>query len=328
MLSHNTAVLFPVAVNLFTISFILYRKPRSQGGYTKSQLNPPSLKNWLWGQTGVFLLWSPWLAVFIVQATGVYGEFWIPSPTIETVINTLKNFLSWSLPHRNSWSEIIWVFYALVILLGVIYYRGRKAHIVLLLTLFLAPPVGELLVSIQRPIFYDRTLIWTTLPLFLIIASGILQLHFRTYIMIACIFITTVNGLSLQDYYTSFQKEQWNVAAKYVAEKVKNEDLLIFNATWVQIPFDFYFRYYNRGVEERGAPVDLFDRGILEPKMTESDLPRLRSLIRDRERVWLIYSHNWYTDPFNIIPTALGQELKHLETKKFYGLEVRLYGVP
>ena len=76
------------------------------------------------------------------------------------------------------------------------------------------------------------------------------------------------------------------------------------------------------------VPVDLFDRGILEPKMSESDLPRLRSLIRDRERVWLIYSHNWYTDPNNIIPTALRQELKHLETKNFYGLEVHLYGVP
>jgi hypothetical protein len=138
----------------------------------------------------------------------------------------------------------------------------------------------------------------------------------------------TVNGLSLREYFTNFQKEQWNVAARYVAENVKNEDILIFNATWVQIPFDFYFRYYNREVEERGAPVDLFDRGILEPKMTQRDLPRLRSLIRDRERVWLIYSHNWYTDPQNIMPTALQQELKLIETKRFYGLEVHLYGIP
>ena len=171
------------------------------------------------------------------------------------VTNAIKNFLSWSLPHRTSWVEIIWVIYGLVILLSVIYYRSRKAHIVLLLTLFLVPPVGELLVSLRRPIFYDRTLIWTTLPLFLIIASGIIQLRFRTYIIIACMFFVTVNGLSLRDYFTSFQKEQWNVAAKYVAEKVENDDLLIFNATWVQIPFDFYFRYYNRGLEERGVPV-------------------------------------------------------------------------
>jgi hypothetical protein len=103
---------------------------------------------------------------------------------------------------------------------------------------------------------------------------------------------------------------------------------LIFNATWVQIPFDFYFRYFNRDVEERGAPVDLFDRGILEPKMTLQDLPRLKSLIRGRDRVWLIYSHNWYTDPQNLIPTALNQELELVELRRYYGLEVHLYGIP
>jgi hypothetical protein len=109
---------------------------------------------------------------------------------------------------------------------------------------------------------------------------------------------------------------------------VQTEDLILFNATWVQIPFDYYFRTYNRPVDEHGAPVDLFDRGILEPKMAASDLPRLRSLMRGRERIWLVYSHNWYTDPKNLIPPALSEELKLLETRDYYGLQVQLYGVP
>ena len=104
--------------------------------------------------------------------------------------------------------------------------------------------------------------------------------------------------------------------------------MLLFNATWVQIPFDYYFRHQNRPVTKHGAPVDLFDRGILEPKMAESDLPRLRELISDKKRVWLIYSHNWYTDPKNLIPTALSQDLKQLDQRRFNGLEVRLYGIP
>jgi hypothetical protein len=79
-------------------------------------------------------------------------------------------------------------------------------------------------------------------------------------------------------------------------------------------------------VEERGIPVDLFDRGILEPKMAPSDLPRLHELVQGRDRVWLIYSHNWYTDPQSLIPAALGAEMAVLERRPFYGLEVRLYG--
>jgi hypothetical protein len=328
MLTHNTAVLFPISLNLFTVSFLIYQKFWGGQKFTNSRLTPPSPKNWFYAQLGVFLLWSPWLAAFIIQATGVYGEFWIPSPSLDSVKNTIFTFLSWSLPGKISWDEIIWVFYGLIFLLGIIYYLRQKANIILLLTLFLVPPIVELLVSLKRPIFYDRTLIWTTLPLFLIVASGILQLRFKAYILTAGLFIISINGLSLQNYFTNFQKEQWNLAARSVAESVSKDDILIFNATWVQIPFDFYFRYFNRDVEERGAPVDLFDRGILEPKMTLQDLPRLKSLIRGRDRVWLIYSHNWYTDPQNLIPTALNQELELVELRRYYGLEVHLYGIP
>jgi len=95
----------------------------------------------------------------------------------------------------------------------------------------------------------------------------------------------------------------------------------------VQIPFDFYFRFHNRPVAEHGVPVDLFDRGILEPKMAEDDLPRLRALIRGHERVWLVYSHDWYTDPQGLIPPALEEELDMLDRWSFYGLQVQLYGM-
>jgi len=137
--------------------------------------------------------------------------------------------------------------------------------------------------------------------------------------------VLAVNGLSLQEYYDHFEKEQWDDAAAFVAERVEPDDLILFNATWVQIPFDFYFRSPHQ-VAEHGVPVDLFDRGILEPKMAASDLPRLRALIRGRERVWLVYSHDWYTDPEGLIPLALEEELDMLGRWDFYGLQVRLYG--
>jgi hypothetical protein len=139
--------------------------------------------------------------------------------------------------------------------------------------------------------------------------------------------VLTVNSLSLREYYAYFEKEQWDDAAAFVAEQVQPDDMILFNATWVQIPFDFYFRFHNRPVVEHGVPVDLFDRGILEPKMAESDLPRLRALIRGHERIWLVYSHNWYTDPHGLIPPALEEELDISGQWDFYGLQVQLYGV-
>jgi mannosyltransferase len=361
LLSHNTAILFLLATNLFVIGFIVWQRAAGirsqesgvsgQGAVSRKQgsdaaprcierpassfrlpisdLQSPALANWLIAQLGVFLLWSPWLVAFVIQATGVDREFWISKPTLGTVLDTLKAFLSAMLPTGQiGWAAVIWAAYGLLAILGIVRLRKQPALIAFLAVLFITPIVGEWLVSLRRPIFSDRTLIWATLPLYLLLASGIAQLRYRSTILAAVVILVAVNLLSLRQYYTFFDKEEWDKAAAYVGEHVEKDDMLLFNATWVQIPFDYYFRYQNRSVTKHGAPVDLFDRGVLEPKMAEGDLPRLHELIADNERVWLIYSHNWYTDPKNLVPTALSQDLKLLDQHQFNGLEVRLYARP
>jgi hypothetical protein len=71
----------------------------------------------------------------------------------------------------------------------------------------------------------------------------------------------------------------------------------------VEIPFDYYFKPFEEQyliqVEKLGVPEDLFESGILEPKMTDNDIPRLISLLRGHDRVWLVYSHDSYTDQWD-----------------------------
>jgi len=356
VLTQNTAIFFPVAVNLYVLGFIAWRRWRGvkQFSIVNDQLPvfnedppalpsftihnsqftihnpphdfaPPSLSNWLLAQLGAFLIWSPWLIAFVIQSIGVYGEFWIPAPTWQAVVDALLTLTNAFLPQEIPLGAAVWVGYALVLGLGVAHLRRRPAVLVFLVVLFVAPFVGELLVSIIRPIFYDRTLIWTTIPLYLLLACGFAQLRNKPLMAAGLILLAAVNLLSLRNYYDNFEKEQWRAAAAYVAQHAADDDLILFNATWVQIPFDFYFRDYSRPVERRGAPVDLFDRGILEPKMTESDLPRLRSLLRHRERVWLVYSHDWYTDPQGLIPAALDAELELTDLQQFTGVQVQRY---
>ena len=76
---------------------------------------------------------------------------------------------------------------------------------------------------------------------------------------------------------------------------------------------------YSIQVEKHGLPVDLFDSGVVEPKMTTDDMPRLVSLIRGRQRVWLVASHNWYTDPMGLVPQTLASEMELIRTRDFYG---------
>lgn len=321
LLTHNTAIFLPIAANLLVLGLALARRcgcPR---------MSTFSLRAWLTAQLGVFLLWMPWLPAFVFQSIGVYRGFWLPAPTWETVVGTVGMFLCDLLPLPLAGLCAVGALYVGLIALGLIRFRRQPLRMAFLLVIFATPLVGEWLISLRRPIFHDRSLIWASLPLYLLLAAGVRRLRRRTVALVIVLTLLAFNGLSLWELYTHTPQEEWDEAAAFVAQQVEAGDLILFNATWAQIPFDYYFHpLYNGPVTEHGAPADLFEQGVLEPKMTEHDLARLRALTRGRERVWLVYSHNWYTDPLGLIPSTLGERLVLLEQKEFYHVEVRLYG--
>jgi hypothetical protein len=328
LLSHNTAIFFPVAANLFVLGLMLFQRIKKSA--PPPALQPPALRNWVKAQIGVLLLWSPWLYVFIQQASRVDEQFWIPQPTWEIVAQTLRALLSSSAPTQAS-QVMLWVLCA-VLGLGLVYYRKKFSIFLLLATLFTIPPLGELIVSLRRPIFYDRTLIWITIPLFVVLAAGIAQLRQR-FLMIVALGILVTNYLFfIGDYQRFYQKEDWSTPAGYVALFAEEGDLVLFNSNFVVIPFDYYFKpfeeFYSIQVEERGIPQDLFESGVLEPTMTEDDIPALISLLRGHDRVWLVYSHESYTDPEGIIPRTLAAEMQSTRQRDFYGGQVQLYENP
>jgi uncharacterized membrane protein len=330
MLTHNTAVFFPIATNIFVLGLMLYqkiKKPESMPGF-----QAPSIGNWVKAQIGIFLLWSPWLVVFIQQASRVYQEFWIPKPDMEMVVQTIESLFFGTLFGLSNQIQIIWILYAVLLCLGLIHFRKRISQFLFLASLFAIPLIGELVISIRRPIFYDRTLIWITIPLILILAAGVVQLRFRYLIIAVLGTLVTINLFFAGDYYRFMRKEDWNTAAGYVANFAEEDDLVIFNANWVQIPFDYYFvtyeRLYDIEVEKRGMPEDMFASGVLEPKMTENDIPGLIALVDGRERVWLVYSHNDYTDPMGFIPQVLSSKMELSRQRDFFGGQVQLYEIP
>ena len=331
LLTHNTAVLFLLATNIFVLGLMLFQRLNKSGSLPAFQA--PSFGNWVKAQLGIFLLWSPWLFTFINQASRVYQEFWIPQPTWDAVIQVLASFLNPSMSYlQGSQVTVMWVLYALVLCLGLLHYRKKMSQFLFLATLFAVPFLGELIVSIRRPIFYDRTLIWTTIPLFLFLAAGIAQLRYRLLIIVVLGSLGTVNLFTAGDYYRFFQKEDWHTAAGYVALFAEKDDLVLFNSNFVVIPFDYYFKPYEKQysiqIEKCGVPEDLFNSGILEPKMTDSYIPKLISLLRGHNRVWLVYSHDSYTDPRGLVPQTLASQMKCIQERDFYGVQVQLYGIP
>lgn len=356
MLTHNTAtVFFPLALNAAIGGAWLWKQ--GQGGVSSLPvLNAVDFeRRWVRTQLLAVALWLPWSVPFVIQSVMVDREFWIGPPTVGMVYEALHNFnLAFLWP---SWSPpfvAVNIGWWLLAALGVRTLRLTPARAGLLATLFLLPILGELLVSLRRPIFSDRTLIWVTLPYLLLVAAGMVWMVAVVAERVAqwgaarrmnsasdslnllkqvkgwragvsggaLVLLLALHGLALHTYFTYFEKEEWAEAAAYVAEEIEPGEMIFFNATWVQLPFHYYFRHYEQAAPLRGLPVDLFDRGVLEPKMTEADLPYLRNLLADQESVWLVYSHDWYTDPQGIIPRELEQQMRLVEQREFVGLQV------
>jgi 4-amino-4-deoxy-L-arabinose transferase-like glycosyltransferase len=329
MLSHNTAVFFPMATNIFVLGLVLVQRIRKTG--PPPALRAPSVGNWVKAQIGIFLLWSPWAFVFVRQASKVDQQFWIPKPTWDIIAQTLRSLMNASAPGQAS-QVIVLGLLCVVLGLGLVYYRKRLSIFLLLVTLFAVPFLGELLVSVRRPIFYDRTLIWITIPLLLLLAAGIVQLRFRLLVIVVLGILATNYLFSAGDYYRFYRKEDWSTAAGYVANFAEKGDLVLFNSNFVAIPFDYYFEPYEKQyalqVVKQGVPLDLFDDGVLEPTMTDGDVPRLVSLVSGHDRVWLVYSHDSYTDPMGLIPEALAAQKKLIQAREFHGGQVQLYETP
>lgn len=327
LLTHNSAVLFFAAANLFVFSLMLVQKVRRSK--EQSAFWPPSLLNWLIAQAVILALSFQWILSFIKKTGSADLTNSSAQPTWNAVLEVIKSFLnpSSAIPvHIAVW---IWVLYAAVLCLGAVYYRRKFSYFLLLASLIVLPFAIELLVSIWRPVFSGQTLIWTTIPLFVLLASGVAQLRYRLPVIAVVGLFCTLNLFAASDYYKFFQKEDWNSAAREVAGYAEKGDLVLFNSNVGEIPFDYYFEpyesHYSIQVEKQGVPQDLLTTGIMAPEMTSGDIPALNSLLTGHDRVWLVISNDASTDPQGLVPQTLASRLQLLHQNDFSGGQIQFY---
>lgn len=324
-LTHNAAaVFFTLALNLAALG--VWRLQRTEPSWEGLRA-PRFVWRWLGSQVAVVVLWLPWLPSFLVQAARLDGRFWLSPPGPRAVLDLFHTFHFAWLSDWFPFSHAADVIYAVLFVLGVRALWRTPARLWVLLVCCFAPIIGELLVSLRRPIFYDRTLIWASLTYYMVLAVGLEAALVRLSRRAAIALVTLVlflNLLALRNYLVYAKKEEWNQVAALISRELQPGEPVLFNATWAQIPFEYYYRDAPPA-ELRGLPVNLFDRGVLEPEFEARDVPAITAAIAGKPSVWLVYSHDFFTDPQHLIPRELERVYATHETHEFFGVRVIHY---
>jgi uncharacterized membrane protein len=264
----------------------------------------------------VGVVWLPWLPTLLHQSAGVVERFWIGPPTFAQVAGTELDLFDDFIPARAAilgqsvpLTNVLTVLAAIlfVVLIGIGLAAGWRRHALLFLVSFALPVGIDLFLSSWRPIFEERVLVYTSIGALMLVAAGLASPWLGRARLPIVLIVLGLNLISVANYSAAFQKERWHDAATLLAREARPDDLIMFNATWTQLPFDYYYRRAGGPpLAEHGLPVDLFDRGVLEPAMEQSDVPRIGALTSGRDHVWVLLSHDWYNDPQHLIAPATG----------------------
>lgn len=126
---------------------------------------------WWLANVGIIVLWAPWIPSFIGQFTRGQGIGWIQKTTILTLPNNLWQNLTFT--DGGQLPPIIYWMIPLLILIGVTWatlVEQRKHPAVRLIYFYtFVPIIGTILISLLKPVYQDRYLVFAANGLYILI---------------------------------------------------------------------------------------------------------------------------------------------------------------
>ena len=153
LLAHDTAVFLPIGANVLMLGW-WWTHGREPRGF---------LRNWLLAQVAVLCLWASWLPAYLHQVADGGAYSWIPRPTVGSVLSGA--YAVYAGVTRATPYPLEAVVVLALAALGLWSWKQDRRWIAFVLVFGLSALLGELIVSLWRPIFLTQTLIWAAVPL-------------------------------------------------------------------------------------------------------------------------------------------------------------------
>lgn len=281
------------------------------------------LKAWAVPCAAAALLYLPW-AAYAAPAMLTHEKSWIPPAGAGEFLR--RTFITYSLgstatPWAVRW---LWPGFLLILAAGAMALARRQRWAAGLVgSCLLTPPMVVYLLSLRRPMFHERYLIFVLPPYLLFLAAGVTawarRARGRLWAAASMAFLIGASGLSLTNYFhdpTYAKSPPWREMVQFLQAQSQPGDVVIQNYP------DPGLNYY---LADRLPHVPV-PRNVpfAETKVEDT----LLNLTEEYRRLWLIpvRADDW--DATGFVETWLDRHADLLQQRQFGPLRLRLYESP
>jgi mannosyltransferase len=280
----------------------------------------------------IFLLPLLWL---MSQSTHslVNNGFWIPKPTLVTVMRSLGAFSGYGFAAYVLF--IIFGFLAVIVIIGILQpyvatnrifpYLHKKVNLqiisesnesVIILLIWMIVPflIAFLESQVMTPIYATRYLIGTSPALYILAAKGLDKFNNKRLFIALIALIVIFSSLGLRSYYVNDQKEQWRQAAEYIESNAQKDDVILIYQGYSLTPFNYY--YHGNLQEVKASGFESIPNSITSIKQNNNS----------HGRIWLIIAQTVYVTQINEYINKWRLNDFVLSENHYIGIEIVLLG--
>jgi len=250
----------------------------------------------------VFLFFLPWLPQFLKQL-GAGSNLVSLLPEWRSVANlpTVKvlplTFVKFSIGRISFMDKRVYALVAglVAVIFGTLFYQAMKKFSwgkIFLLSWLLIPILTVMFISIFIPMYQPFRLLFTIVPFYLLLTTGILALKKKWQpLAIAAVLLISLSGLGIYYANPRFQRENWREATAYIEVHDPENSVAIFKFSDSFAPY----QWYSQG---RVKAVGVFSGLRVTPENVEE---RMMEAIGAKENVFLFEYLTDLTDPEHLV---------------------------
>jgi len=165
----------------------------------------------------------------------------------------------------------------------------------------LIPALAIALISLNRPLFTDRYLIWVQPAFYLAVALGVYALWDWIKPLGAIVFaaLIVMNSVGVITQATTPFKSDFRSAAQAIGHEIQPGDLVVFQIPHVQHTFDYYFR---QPYQAMSGPYTNFSGDVNGYQSSDDTvLAQIQPMFAGQHTVWLVSSEAAMWDARNLL---------------------------